>query len=138
MPPADATHPKERRMTVQSRRTFNAKMLGAMTAYGLIAALFHNDLFGAAVKPVIARWLIELHDLGKAVKGHKLKDTEFQAKLEDLYRRVDLAELVKFLEVDRLAREVKFPALGAANLSLDLRQVEGLPERLVFGKQIFA
>jgi hypothetical protein len=106
--------------------------------YGLVETLTAGDLLADAVKPVLARWLRELAELGQDLKGQKLADTDFQAKLEALYRRVDLAELVRFVDLDRLAGDVKFPARGAANLGLDLSKVEGLPARLAFGKQIFA
>jgi len=125
-------------MEIESRRSFNKTMLGSLLAYGLIETLSAGDLFAAAVKPVLAKWLRELVELSHDLKEHKLKDIDFQAKLEALYKRVDLAELVRFADLDRLAEQVKYPARGAANLGLDLSKVEGLPKRLVFGKQIFA
>lgn len=125
-------------MELESRRSFNKTMLGSLLAYGLIETLAAGDLFAAAVKPVLGEWLRELAELSHDLKEHKLKDIDFQAKLEALYKRVDLAELVRFADLDRLAEKVKYPARGAANLGLDLSKVEGLPKRLVFGKQIFA
>ena len=53
-------------------------------------------------------------------------------------KKVDLTELLGLLELDRISRTVKFPERGAANLGIDLSKVEGMPKRLVFGKQIFA
>ncbi len=125
-------------MNQQTRRSFNQQMLGSLISYGLIETLFRRDLFADEIKPVIHKWMVELHDLSKDLKDQKLKDTDFQTKLEDLYKRVDLAELLKLLDFDRLAREAKLPDNGAANLGIDLSKVEGLPRRLVFGKQIFA
>jgi hypothetical protein len=125
-------------MELQSRRSFNKKLLGSLTAFGLIETLFAGDLFGAAVKPVIHKWMVELHELSQDLKQHKLKDVDFQAKLEELYRRVDLPELIKLVELDRLAQGLKYPERGAASLGIDLSKVEGLPRRLVFGRQIFA
>jgi hypothetical protein len=125
-------------VTIESRRSFNGKLLGSLMTFGLIETLVVRDLFADTVKPVLQQWINDLHTLGQDLKGHKLKDTDFQAKLEELYRRVDLAELVKLLDLDRLSRNVKYPVRGAASLGIDLAQVEGLPKRLVFGKQIFA
>jgi hypothetical protein len=125
-------------MATETRREFNQKLLGSLMTYGLIETLFARDLFAEAVTPVIRQWMVELHDLSRDLKSQKLKDVDFQAKLEDLYRRVDLPELVKLVNLDQVSREVKFPKLGAANLGIDLSKVEGLPQRLVFGKQIFA
>src|SRR5262249_61797882 len=106
--------------------------------FGLLGPLWARDLFAAPVKPVMRQWVLDLHQLGRDLKDQKLKDVDFQAKLEDLYRRVDLPELIRFVELDRLAATVKYPARGAANLGIDLSRVEGLPQQLVFGKQIFA
>jgi hypothetical protein len=126
------------RMNLKTRRSFNRKMLGSILAYGLIETLAGQDLFAEAVKPVVHKWLVELNDLCRDVKGHQLKDVDFQGKLEELYRRVDLPELLRFVDLDRLSDQVQYPARGSASLGVDLSRVEGLPTRLVFGKQIFA
>jgi len=131
-------HPLETTMMLPNRRTFHQQLLGSLMTYGLIETLFHRDLFADAVKPVILQWMVELHDLSRSLKEHQLKDTDFQAKLEDLYKKVDLTELLGLLELERVSRTVKFPERGAASLGIDLSKVEGLPKRLVFGKQIFA
>jgi hypothetical protein len=125
-------------LTIETRRSFNAKLLGSLAAYGLIESLYCRDAFADSVKPVITKWLGDLNTLSKDLKvDHKLKDTEFQSKLEALYKRVDLPELLKLLDLDRVAREGRLPERGARNVGIDLRKVEGLPERLYFGKQIF-
>jgi hypothetical protein len=126
------------RMTLETRRSFNRKLLGSLMAYGLIETAFGRNLFADAVKPVVQKWLIDLHDLSKDLKDQKIKDIDFQAKLEDLYKHVDLAELIACMDLDKAVKDVKYPDLGAASLGVDLSKVEGLPERLVFGKQIFA
>jgi hypothetical protein len=125
-------------MTLPTRRTFHQQLLGSLMTYGLIETLFHRDLLADAVKPVIHKWLVELHDLSRSLKDHKLTDVDFQAKLEDLYKKVDLPELLNLVELDRISRTVKFPERGAASLGIDLSKVEGMPKQVVFGKQIFA
>ncbi len=125
-------------MPAVTRRSFNRQLLGTLTAYGLIESLFRHDAFAGAVKPAVAQWLRELNDLSRDLKvDHKVKDTEFQAKLEELYKRVDLPELLQRLDLDRVARMTRLPDVGAASVGIDLRKVEGLPEQLSFGKQIF-
>jgi hypothetical protein len=125
-------------MTVQTRRSFNAKLLGSLTAYGLIETLFRHNLFADSVQPVVHKWMADLNDLSRDLKDHKLKDLDFQAKLEDLYKKVNLTELVSLLELDRVTKNLKYPDHGASSLGIDLAKVEGLPKRLLFGKQIFA
>ena len=125
-------------MPLSTRRAFNAQLLGSLMTYGLIETLFQRDLLGDDVKPVINKWLADLSELSQDLKSRKLKDVEFQAKLEELYKKVDLAELCKVLDLDRVVKNTKLPDNGAANLGIDLSKVEGVPQRLVFGKQIFA
>jgi hypothetical protein len=125
-------------MEMESRRSFNAKLLGSLTAFGLIETLFARDLFAEAVKPVIHKWMVDLNELCRSVKEQKIKDVDWQAKLEELYKRASLPELLKLVELDRLAKSVKYPERGAASLGIDLSKVEGLPQRQIFGKQIFA
>ena len=126
-------------MSLETRRTFNAGLLGSLAAYGLIETLFRNDVFADAVKPVIAEWFRNLNTLSKDLKvDHKLKDVEFQSKLEDLYKHVDLPDLVKLIDLERATSDLKYPAKGAASLGADLTKVSGLPAKLAFGKQIFA
>lgn len=125
-------------MIRESRRAFNTKMLGSLVAYGLLETLFARDLLGNEVKPILHKWLVEMHDLCRDVKSRKLKDVDFQTKLEELYKRVDLAEFLKFVELDRLTATTKLPDSGARSLGVDFSKVEGMPKQLIFGKQIFA
>jgi hypothetical protein len=125
-------------MSLTTRRTFHHQLLGSLMTYGLIETLFHRDLLADAVRPVVHKWMVDLNDLCRSLKDHSLKDLDFQARLEDLYRRVELKELLTLLELDRIGRTVKYPKRGAASLGIDLSKVEGLPKQLVFGKQIFA
>jgi hypothetical protein len=125
-------------MTLPTRRTIHRQFLGSLMAYGLIETLFQRDLLADSVKPVVHKWLADLNELSRSLKDHKLKDVDFQTKMEDLYRKVDLKELCSFLELDRVRQTVKYPERGAASLGIDLSKVEGLPGRPVFGRQIFA
>src|SRR6476659_9928960 len=101
-------------MTTETRRAFNNRLLGSLAAYGLIETLFRGDVFADGVKPVVTDWMRDLNTLTKDLKAdRKLKDTEFQAKLEELYKRVNLPELLTLLDLDKLERSVKYPDSGA-------------------------
>jgi hypothetical protein len=109
---------------------------GSVLSFGLIQMLWSRDLFAAEVKPIIGDWFKDLNALGQELKAKKLKDTEFQAKMEALYKKVDLADLVSFVKLDEIAAKVKLPGNGALSTGFDLTKVEGL-KSVVFGKQIF-
>ena len=67
-----------------NRREFT----GTVLTYGLMQMLWARDLFAADVKPVVGQWFKDLNALGNDLKGRKLKDVEFQAKMEELYKKV--------------------------------------------------
>lgn len=119
-----------------SRREFNTQLLGSVVAFGLVETLWSRDLFADAVKPTVQKWLQELVDMTRDLRGRKLTDLEFQTKMEDLYKRVDLKALCELIKLDEVEKR-KLPANGAANLGIDLAKVNGLPSNLGFGKQIF-
>ena len=121
---------------MQSRRDFHAKLIGSAITFGLIETLWTRDLFAAPVKPTIAMWFSELAEMTKDLKGQKLTDLQFQAKMEELYKRVDLAELCSLVKLDEIEKK-KLPDSGASNTGFDLSKVDGLPANVGFGKQIF-
>lgn len=125
-------------MERETRRDFNRSLLGSLLTYGLIETLFLRDLLADNVKPVVRQWLASLNDLCRDLKTYRMKDIEFQTKLEELYNRVDLDELIKLVQLDRLVQGKKYPERGTLNLGIDFTKVEGLPQKIFFGKQIFA
>src|SRR4051812_43505577 len=121
-----------------TRRAFTQQALQSLTALALIEGLAARRLFGADVGPIMDDWLRTLDTITRDVHDHRIKDVEFQASLEALYRRVDLPALLRTLDFDRIAAGVNYPALGAKSLPVEFNAVAGLPTNLVFGRQIFA
>jgi hypothetical protein len=122
-------------MATLDRREFHGKLIGSVLSFSLIETVWKNDLFAADVKPEVAKWFASLNEIGQDLKGQKLKDTEFQVKLEGLYKKVDLPALLQFVELDKIA-EKKLPDNGAFSANFNLNQVEGLG-KLTYGRQIF-
>ncbi len=122
---------------MQSRRDFHAKLIGSAVTFGLVELLWSRDLFADPVKPTIDKWFLELTEITKDLKGRKLTDLEFQTKMEDLYKRVDLKSLCSLIKLDDVEKKTKLPDSGAASVGFDLSKVEGLPASVGFGKQIF-
>jgi hypothetical protein len=121
-----------------TRRDFARQTLGGLLTYSLLETLVGRDLLASDIKPVTAKWLADVNELGIAAQKQKLPQVEWQKKIEELYSKVDLAELLKFIDFEQLTKDVKLPDQGARSLSFKFPEVEGLPTKLVFGKQIFA
>ena len=120
-----------------TRRQFSAQVLGSLVAYGLIDTLWSRDLLADEVKPTVGAWLKDLVTMTKDLRGRKLTDTEFQAKMEALYKTVDLKALCSLVKLDDVEKKVKLPDNGASNTGIDFKAVEGLPADVGFGRQIF-
>lgn len=125
-------------MDTLSRRTFHQHTLGSLLTWSLLETLFTGDAFADEIKPVTARWLAEIDAWSRDLKGKKLEALEWQKKVEELLGRVDLPELLKFIDFDKLAQQVKPRDRGELSLRPSLPQVEGLPTDLVYGHQVFA
>jgi hypothetical protein len=123
---------------IESRRQFTRHALQSLTAFALIEGLAAHRLFGDDVRPTINDWMKQLDVISRDVKDEKIKDVEFQVALEALYRKVDLPALLKTLDFERIAKGVKYQARGETSLSVDFKNVAGLPTKLVWGRQIFA
>ena len=116
-----------------TRRQFNAQMLGSLVTFGLVETLWTRDLFADAVKPTIQKWLADLVAMTKDLRGAKLTDLQFQTKMEELYKRVDLKELCTLIKLDEIEKK-PLPDNGASNAGIDLAKIDGLPKDVGFGK----
>lgn len=120
------------------RREFSKQALGSLLTFSLFDTLFARDAFADAVKPITVRWLADVNVLGHEVKDQKIKQLEWQKKIEELYAQVDLADLLKFIDFEKLTAKVDFPDHGARSLRPQFPELDGVPTKLVFGKQVFA
>ena len=125
-------------MTDVSRRAFNQQTVGSLLTLSLLETLYATDAFAAEIKPVTARWLAEVDELGRDLKGQKIGEVQWQEKVEGLFSKVELAELLKFIEFDKLIKGLSFRDKGEKTLRPRFPKVEGLPTNLVFGNQMFA
>ena len=97
-----------------TRREFHSRFLGSLMAFGLVETLWQRDLFADAVKPTIQKWILDLVALTKDLKGTKLTDLQFQTKMEELYKTVDLKELCGLVKLDEIEKK-KLPENGASS-----------------------
>ncbi|MBQ18045.1 MAG: hypothetical protein CMJ65_13065 [Planctomycetaceae bacterium] len=121
-----------------TRRSFSRDALSTLLTYSLLDTLGNNDLFADKIKPVTRKWLTQVNDLGLAVKKQKLKQVVWQKQVEELFGKVELSDLLKMLDFDRLTKGLKYVDNGALSIRFKFPRIEGLPTEYVFGKQVFA
>jgi hypothetical protein len=129
---------QELAMSPLSRRTFTESTLASLLGYAFLETVFRGEVFSAEMKLVARKWLADLHAMGQDLKDRKLKATEWQTKVEELFTSVDVAEFLKFIDFEKLTANVKYPTSGEKSMRATWPKVEGLPTNLVFGHQVFA
>ncbi len=121
-----------------TRRGFTQLTLGSLVTFSLLETLCRHDLFADEIKPITVKWLASVNQLGFEVKDQKIEQVDWQKKIEELFVKVELADVLKYIDFERLTKDLKFVDNGARSLSFKFREVEGTPTNLAFGKQIFA
>lgn len=125
--------------TPTSRRDFTNRSLRGLLAVSLIEHLFHGNLFAAEFKPTAAAWLKQLNQVGLDLKAAKFEQAAWHEKIEDmLANQIELPEMLKFIDFDGIEKAAQPPDKGARSMRISFPKVDGVPEKLVIGQQIFA
>ena len=126
-------------LSISTRRDFTRRSVQAMLTISLLDHLCSTNLLAAGARLSAEKWLDEVNQIGLDVKGEKMKQTEWQVRIEDLLKnRIDLSQLLKLIDFERIEKAAKFVDNGARSIRPKFPKLEGAPERLVFGKQVFA
>lgn len=115
-----------------TRRTFVNRMLGGALAFSLVKSLHGARALGAAAEPVAANWLAEVEELSGGLKGRRVGQAAWQSKVEELFRRIDLKDLLRTINYDELIKAPLFPEDHESALELEFPHVEGLPAKLTY------
>src|ERR1700681_4686703 len=110
-----------------TRRGFNAQALGSLLTFSLLETLGRYDLFADEVRPNAIRWLADVNQLGRDLQGEKLAQLDWQKKVEELLVQVNLPDLLKLIDFDRLTGNVNFAERGERSLRFSFPKVEGVP-----------
>ncbi len=120
-----------------TRRDFQQQALGSLLTWSLLDTLFSRNAFGDEVKLIASKWLAELNAMSLDLKGKKLEQVQWMKQVEQLLAKVDLAEMLKFIDFDALTKDLKFQDRGELSLRPKMPKIEGHPT-LVYGNQVFA
>jgi quercetin dioxygenase-like cupin family protein len=119
-----------------SRREFTSATLQSLLTLAFLETLSAGDAFAAEIQPIAAQWLKDLDELGRDVKGEAISQLAWQKKVEELFAKIELSELMTFLDFDKLSK-MELRSRGERSMRPVFPKVEGLPTELVFGHQVF-
>ncbi len=120
------------------RRDFGKRTLSSLLTFALLETVLSSNAIADAVKPIAANWLADLNRMGEDLKGKKLEQIQWQGKVEELFKEINLAEFLSYIDFEQLTANMKFRDRGETAFQARFPEVEGLPTRLVFGHQMFA
>jgi hypothetical protein len=114
------------------RRTFIRQVLGGALAVSLVKSLCAARAVSAGVRLVASKWLAEVEEMTEDLRGRKVRQTVWQAKMEELFARLELKDLLRAIDYAELTKAPLFPEDHESALDLEFPNVEGLPRELSF------
>jgi hypothetical protein len=121
-----------------SRRHFSQNMLGSLLTFSLVENLCKSDSLGGTLKPLAHRWLVELQEMSRDLKEQKIKPLEWQNKIDELLARVDLKDLLRAINFNRLAKRVRWRDQHEYVDEISFPRVAGLPKDYIFTAMLVA
>lgn len=115
-----------------SRRNFNRDLLGSLLAFSLVKSLDDLNLLAQTIKPIAHQWLIDLEGLSRDLKKTKLKQAQWQMKAGELFSRVELTDILRTVNFDRLAKRIRLSDDRESVREIKLPQLEGVPADLTY------
>ena len=120
-----------------NRRDLIKSFLGTVASYSLLETLFSRDAFAGAVKPITDSWIRDLDEMSRDVQTGRITPLQWQAKVQELYDRIEPAELLAAIDFDRLVARFEYPDLGVNTQRVEFPRLDGVPQDLVFIRKIF-
>jgi hypothetical protein len=119
------------------RRQFTQSLLLTVASHSLLQLLFTRDAFATPIRPITNSWVRDLNAMSADLKTGKIRPSDWQAKIQELYDRVELPDLLARIDFAKLSAGFDYPDLGIHTRSVEFPQLDGLPKDLVFVRKIF-
>jgi hypothetical protein len=120
-----------------NRRELLKSLAGSVASYALFRTVFTRDAFAAAVRPVTSSWLKGLHEMSLDLKTGTITPGQWQARIQELFDRVDAAELIAAIDFEKLVQGFELPDHGVNTRWVKFPELAGLPADLAFYSKIF-
>jgi hypothetical protein len=121
-----------------ARRAFTTDLLGSLFTFSLVSSLAENSLLAGPVKPVAEKWVVELQHLSKSLLDGKTQPLEWQRGIESLLRGVELEDLLRAIDYQRLAKTTALPDDHESAEEISLARGRDLPGELSFTPYFYA
>ncbi|MFZ1701449.1 MAG: hypothetical protein WAU71_11540 [Pyrinomonadaceae bacterium] len=120
-----------------SRREFGAGLLGSLLTYSFLTSCAKTESFAEPIKQITKHWAVELSEICGDLRLAKIPQGIWQEQVEKLFDRIELPDLLKFIEFEKLVTGFKYPDFGIATKPVTFPELDGLPNDAVFLKKVF-
>ena len=115
-----------------TRRAFTQGAVQSLMTFSLLDLLSDNQAFANKIRPITGHWLSEMDELGRQVRERELKQVLWQKKVEELFSRVNLPDLLKLIDFEALEKKAKgYDGPGPRRLSVRFPEIAGVPTKFV-------
>jgi hypothetical protein len=121
-----------------SRRDFSKQLLGSLFTLSLCSTLSKAEVLSGSLKPLVNDWVLGMERITKALRDGKVQQAEWQAQIESLLARVELSDLLKSINYERLAKAAVFPEDHESAENVDFSRIKGLPSEMSFNPYFYA
>lgn len=113
-------------------------MLGTLFSMTLVGGLCEAQSLTGSVKFVAHKWVFEMEQISRDLRTHKIKPVEWQEQIESLLGQVDLPDLLKAIDYDRLAKSTRLFDDHETAEDVTFSKVRKLPDELSFAPYFYA
>ena len=119
------------------RRAFTKGLISSVLSYSLMNSLWATSAFGKKIDPITQHWAKQLYEYCADLKKESITIAEWRMLITQLYQKIELEDLLHFIQFDQLTKGFTYPDLGVNTKRVQFPKLEGLPEKTVFTKKIF-
>jgi hypothetical protein len=125
-------------MEQMTRRGFTRQMIGSLLSYSLVTTLSKAQALGRPMDQAARPWVLAMEHETAAMRAGTISQKEWQARIEEMLARIDMAGLLRAIDYDNLVRRVKFQERHESVLEINLPKREGLKGDLSFDSYFYA
>lgn len=114
------------------RRKFLKHTLSSFYSLSLVSTLCQANALTGIVKSVTHKWLFDMEQISKDLRAGRIGVTGWQDQIETLLNKVDMADLLKAIDYERLSRSTTLYADHETAEEISFAKVKGLPGKLAF------
>ena len=120
-----------------NRRDFSKALLSAIASHALLESAWASHSFTGSIAPLTSHWVLQLNQYCADLKTTTINPIEWQQLVRPLFEEIELPELMRFIDFDRLRKSFNFPDLGVSTSHVKFPKLNGLPENTCYIKKIF-